>query len=172
MTLLNPLALAALAAVAAAAVAALLGARRRVIQVSSLRLWQRAIDSAPAGKLRRGAIPASWWLLLAGALAAVGAMSRPVWRGQAPRGQAAVVPPATATPDATLDAVAARVLPQRASQLMVAIRNHLPSPRTAPLTISVDGAAGETRQVDLAESERKAVFVDIPPGAARISVSI
>ena len=66
--------------VAAAAWLALYRPRRNLVVVASLLLWEEAIGSAPSSarrKTRRTNL--AWLLLLAGAIAAVGAGSRPVY---------------------------------------------------------------------------------------------
>ena len=91
MTFLNPMALVGVAAVAVVAALALVRPARKVVVVSSLRLWRRAVEAAEPGKRQRTVPPPSWWLLLAGAMAAAMAIGRPVWRSQPPRRHVAVV---------------------------------------------------------------------------------
>jgi len=84
MDLLNPWALAGAAAVAVAAAIALLRPGREIVIVSTVRLWLRAIEATERGARRKRTLSASWLLLLAGALAAVGALADPVWRRRRP----------------------------------------------------------------------------------------
>jgi len=85
MALLWPWGLIGLAAVAAAAALALRRPLQRIVPVSSLALWERALASLPAGAARSGRrVSAAWILLLVGAAAAVLAVCRPVWLAGSP----------------------------------------------------------------------------------------
>ena len=78
--------------VAAAAWLALYRPRRNLVVVASLSLWEEAISSAPSSarrKTRRTNV--AWLLLLAGAIAVVGAGSRPVYYSSGPVRSAAIV---------------------------------------------------------------------------------
>ncbi|KKK86841.1 hypothetical protein LCGC14_2759220, partial [marine sediment metagenome] len=80
MTLIWPWGLLSLLVVAAAAVVAMRRPLQRVMPVSSLRLWREAAAAlGPAASRRARRVTAAWLLLLAGAVAAALALSRPVW---------------------------------------------------------------------------------------------
>ncbi len=90
MQFLNSWALLSLLPIAAAAFWALRRPMHKVIPVGSLRLWQRALDSlGPAAKKTRR-LSASWWMLLAGAVAAGIALSQPVHYAESPARRIAV----------------------------------------------------------------------------------
>ncbi len=79
MTLLWPVSLLGLLPTLAAALWALRRPERNVAVVGSLELWQAAVEAVdPALRRPRRRLSTSWALLLAGALAAVAALARPV----------------------------------------------------------------------------------------------
>ena len=85
MTFVWPWIFLGLAPVAVAAILALFRPRRNLVVVSSLSLWAEAVNSAASSNRRnRSRASLAWWLLLAGAIAAVCAGSRPVYRSSAP----------------------------------------------------------------------------------------
>jgi len=80
-----PWGLLSLVAVAAAALLALRRPLHRIVPVSSLKLWKRAVESAaPAAARRPRRVSGAWALLLAWAAAAGVALAQPMWRRQRP----------------------------------------------------------------------------------------
>ena len=78
--------------VAAAALLALFRPRRNLVVVASLSLWEEAISTAASTSRRRSRRTSlAWLLLLAGAIAAVGAASRPVYHSSGPVRSVAVM---------------------------------------------------------------------------------
>ena len=85
MTFVWPWTFLALAPVVAAALLALFRPHRNLVVVASLSLWEEAISSAASTARRKSRrTNLSWLLLLAGAIAAVGAASRPVYHSSGP----------------------------------------------------------------------------------------
>ncbi len=84
MTLVWPWSLLGLGVVAAVAAWALLRPARRLLSVGSLSLWRQAVDALDRSKRRRSRkADAAWLCLLAGAVVAVAATARPVYRTSA-----------------------------------------------------------------------------------------
>ncbi|MHC4718477.1 MAG: hypothetical protein ACYS5V_16015 [Planctomycetota bacterium] len=100
-----------LAVVAAGAAVALRRPLHRIVPVSSLRLWRRAVEAAgPAGARRPRRISAAWVLLLAGAVAAGLGLARPVWHRDRPvRQMTLAVYPSAELGDAGAEALAESV---------------------------------------------------------------
>jgi len=91
MTFVWPWTFLAFLPVAAAALLALFRPRRNLVVVGALALWQEAVETAASASRRKSRwINASWVLLLAGAVAAVFAASRPVHYSSPPVRQVAV----------------------------------------------------------------------------------
>ncbi|MDP6637258.1 MAG: hypothetical protein QGG42_20365 [Phycisphaerae bacterium] len=92
MTFVWPWIFLVLAPVAAAALLALFRPRRNLVVAGSLSLWTEAINSASASSLRKTRRTSlAWWLLLVGAVLAVGAGSRPVYYSSSPARSVAIV---------------------------------------------------------------------------------
>ena len=92
MTFVWPWTFLALAPVAAAALLALFRPRRNLVVVASLSLWEEAISSTAASARRKSRrTNLAWFLLLAGAIAAVVAGSRPVYHSSGPVRSVAIV---------------------------------------------------------------------------------
>ena len=115
MALLWPWGLLVLGPVVAAAAWALRRPMQRIVPVSSLRLWAKAVAAAgpPPRSSRR--LSASWALLLAGAVLAAGALARPVFSRQEPARRVAwaVVPSAELAGKPGAPAEAAKALAAR-----------------------------------------------------------
>jgi hypothetical protein len=90
MVLLCPWSLLGLLPVAAVAILALLRPGRHLAVVASLHLWRQAAESLDRASLRSRRVTAAWLLLLAGAAAAVMAMTRPVLHGSEPGRRVAI----------------------------------------------------------------------------------
>jgi len=92
MTFVWPWTFLAFAPVAAAALLALFRPRRNLVVVASLSLWEEAISSAASTARRKSRrTNLAWLLLLAGAIVAVGAASRPVYHSSPPIRSVAVM---------------------------------------------------------------------------------
>ena len=90
MTLLWPWGLLSLLPVAAAAVWALRRPLHQLVPVGSLRLWQQVVDDLGAAATRARRVSAAWVVLLAGAVLAAAALSRPTYYADAPARRIAV----------------------------------------------------------------------------------
>ncbi len=110
MTLVWPWSLLGLGVVAAVAAWALLRPARRLVSVGSLSLWRQAVDAMDRTKQRRSRkAGAAWLCLLAGAIVAVAATARPVYRtsGRTRRVAFAVYPAAELAGERGADALRA-----------------------------------------------------------------
>ena len=153
-----PWCLASLAVVVAAAVVALRRPLQRVVPVSSLRLWEKALAAlGPSASRRARRLTAAWVALLAGAVLAGVALSRPVLLGHRPARRISLA----LCPTAELGRVGREAMVRSARRLLGRLG---PADRVRLLLPAVLG--GATEPLSPAEAARRIERLPLLPALA------